>query len=62
MDREESLEKFHWHRWVASNKGAVTISKEDMEEYYMLIKGLLDENKKLLHELTIAEVMLEGKK
>jgi hypothetical protein len=76
MDREEVLHKFHWHRWGASNMGAITISKEDMEEYYMLIKDLIaenkklhasctkltEENKKLLNELTTAEVMLEDEK
>lgn len=47
MDREEVLQKFHWHRWGASKMGSITISKEDMEEYYMLITDFIAENKKL---------------
>lgn len=47
MDRQETLNTFHWHRWVASRKGSVTISAEDMDLYCVLINNLISENEKL---------------
>lgn len=41
MDREEIMNTFHWHRWVASRKGSVTISAEDMDLYCVLINKLI---------------------
>lgn len=44
MDKDEILNTFHWHRWVASQKGSVTISTEDMELYWLLINKLIKAN------------------
>lgn len=51
MDRQETLNTFHWHRWVASQKGSVTISAEDMDSYCVLINNLIRENERLSKEV-----------
>lgn len=43
MDKDEILNTFHWHRWVATQKGSVTISSEDMDLYCVLINALIKE-------------------
>ena len=47
MDRDEILNTFHWHRWVATQKGSVTIDVEDMDLYCRLINELIRENERL---------------
>ena len=50
IDKDEILNTFHWHRWVASQKGSVTIDAEDIELYWVLINSLIRENERLKGE------------
>ena len=47
IDVDELLNRLYWHKWVASQKGSVTIGTDDMDLYCVFINKLIKENKKL---------------